>query len=126
MNTSGEDGGDNFTIPGSSISILVSDHKARLSQVELDLCVIEGYATILDQVLARSGDGDLPLNSWAKSYGNVVINLEDFCPPTFRMTYSVVAAVLRSIALYTSQRGYYEMQVEVWNNSFGHVGTGEY
>ena len=112
-------------MPGTPISIILSEFHGLLSQVELDLCIIEGSATIFEKVVARGSDGFLPLNSWSAKYGNVVINFEDFCPPSFRMRYSVLVTALRAIALFASQYGYHGMQVEVWNNSWGHVGTGD-
>ena len=114
-----------FTVPGTPISLDLSNFHGLLNQGELDLCVIEGFASIFNIVVAKGSDVDLPLNSWSSRYGNVVINVDDFAPPSFRMTYGVVATMLRGIALFASMHGFVEMQVEVYNKQKGHLGTGE-
>ena len=97
-----------------------------VSQSELNLCIIEGIASNFNNVLAKGKDGFLPLNSAEYKYGNVVINMDDFAAPTFRMTYNSVVTTLRGIALFTSMHGYYGMSFDVYEGRKGHVGTGEF
>lgn len=116
-----------FIVPGTPISLQFSNlEKNFLSQGELDMCVIEGFAEIFDKVIAKGKDGFLPPpNTWSSKYGNTVINLEDFCPPTYRMSYLDLVTALRGIALFANQGAYLEMHVDVWNKYLGHVGTGD-
>jgi len=66
----------------------------------------------------------LPLNTWSSQYGNTVINVDDFRPPTFHMNYSTVTTMLRGVALFASQHGYVQMQVEVFDKVVGLLGIG--
>ena len=115
-----------FKIPGTQISLIFSRFSKVISQQELDLCVIEGITSIFNNVLAKGKDGFLPLNSAEYKYGNVVINVDDFSSPAFRMTYASVVTSLRGIALFTSMRGYYSMSFDVYEGKKGHVGTGQF
>lgn len=114
-----------FLIPGTKIKLVFSIFSSLVSQVELDLCVIEGISSILDKTLIKGKDAILPVGSVEYKYGNVVINVYDFSAPAFRMTYASVASTLRGIALFTSLFGYYGVAFEVYNEK-GHVGTGEF
>lgn len=97
-----------------------------ISQSELDLCIIEGIVSNFDKVLAKGKDGVLPLNSAEYKYGNVVVIVDDFSPPAFRMSYASVITTLRGIALFTSQYGYYAMDFDVYQGKVGRVGTGQF
>ena len=115
-----------FPVPGTKIKIVFSKYSALVSQGELDLCVIEGISSILDKILIKGKDATLPLGSVEYKYGNVVINVYDFSPPTFAMTYASVASTLRGVALFTSSFGYYGMTFDVYKVDKGHVGTGDF
>ena len=119
------DGTINFLVPGTKIKLVFSTYSALVSQVELDLCVVEAISNIFDKVLIRGKDTTLPLNSVDFKYGNVVINVYDFSPPAFAMTYASVVTTLRGVALFTSLFGYYGVTFEVYNGDEGHVGSGE-
>ena len=114
-----------FNIPGTRIDLMLSNFHGLLNQSELDLCVIEGFGDIFGKVIAKGSDAELPLNMWSSKYGNVVINLYDFSPPAFHMTYGSVATTLRGIALFASQHGYVQMQFDVFDSKVDHLGTGE-
>lgn len=116
----------NFLVPGTKIKLVFSTHSALVSQVELDLCVIEAISNIFNKVLIRGKDTALPLNSVDYKYGNVVINVYDFSPPAFGMTYASVVTTLRGVALFASLFGYYGGTFEVFNGDKGHVGLGEF
>ena len=115
----------NFSIPGSSISLMLRNFHGYLNQGELDLCIIEGVALIVDKIIVKRGDGFLPLNKWTSQYGNTVINIYDYHPPSFQMTWRTIVVTLRSIALFASMYGYVDMDFEVWDTYLGHVGNGE-
>ena len=115
-----------FPVPGTNIKLVFSKYSKLVSQNELDLCVIEGISSIFDKILQKGKDGTLPLGSVEYKYGNVVINVYDFSPPAFAMTYASVASTLRGVALFTSLFGYYGMTFDVYNVEKGHVGTGEF
>ncbi|KAF6240839.1 hypothetical protein HO173_000631 [Letharia columbiana] len=115
-----------FYIPGTQTSLVFSRFTKVISQTELDLCVIEGIGYLFGAVLAKGGDGFLPLNRVEYKYGNVVINVHDFAAPSFRMTYASVVSTLRGIALFTSMYGYFGMAFEVYDGKKGHVGTGDF
>lgn len=55
----------------------------------------------------------------------MVINVEDFSSPVFRLTYGILVSTLRGIALFASLHGYVEMRFDVFDGKWGHVGTGE-
>ena len=118
--------GITFPVPGTKIKLVFSKFSALVSQGELDLCVIEGISSILDKILIKGKDASLPLGSVDYKYGNVVINVYDFSPPTFAMTYASVASTLRGVGLFTSLYGYYGMTFDVYHVDKGHVGTGEF
>ena len=115
-----------FPVPGTNIKLVFSRYSPLISQGELDLCVIEGISSIFDKILIIGKDATLPLNSVEYKYGNVVINVYDFSPPSFAMTYASVASTLRGVALFTSQLGYYGMTFDVYKIDKGHVGTGDF
>ena len=115
-----------FKIPGTQTSLIFSRFSKVISQSELDLCIIEGIVSNFNTVLAKGKDGFLPLNSAEFKYGNVVINMDDFSAPSFRMSYASVITTLRGIALFTSMHGYYAMSFDVYEGKKGHVGTGEF
>ena len=115
-----------FPVPGTKIKLIFSNHSPLVSQGQLDLCVIEGISSIFDKILIKGKDFPLPLNSVEYKYGNVVINVHDFSPPTFAMTFASVASTLRGIALYASLFGYYGMTFDVYNIDKGHVGIGDF
>ncbi|CAD6587495.1 MAG: hypothetical protein ASARMPRED_003164 [Alectoria sarmentosa] len=115
-----------FNIPGTEINLIFSRFANVISQTELELCIIEGIASLFGAVLVRGKDGFLPLNSVDYKYGNLVINVYDFSSPSFRMTYASVVSTLRGIALFTSLYGYYGMSFEVYQGRTGHVGTGDF
>ena len=115
-----------FLVPGTKIKLVFSKYSALVSQVELDLCVIEGISSIFDKILIKGKDATLPLGSVDYKYGNVVINVYDFSAPAFAMTYASVASTLRGVALFTSLFGYYGMTFDVYNVEKGHVGSGEF
>ena len=96
-----------------------------ISQTELDLCVIEGMVVLFDQVLAQGKDGFLLRNAVEYKYGNTVINVYDFMPPSLRMTYASVVSTLRGIALFTSLYGYHATTFDVYD-SVRHVGSGDF
>ncbi len=58
-------------------------------------------------------------------YGNVVINVEDFSSPKFRMTNGILVSTLRGIAHFTNLYGYVCMQIDIYDGLWGHVGTGD-
>ena len=120
------DGTINFLVPGTKIKLVFSKYSALVSQVELDLCVVEAISNIFNKVLIRGKDTTLPLNSVDFKYGNVVINVYDFSPPAFGMTYASVVTTLRGVALFTSLFGYYGVTFEIYNGDKGHVGSGEF
>ena len=115
-----------FLVPETKIRLVFSKFSSLVSQVELDLCVIEGISSIFGKILIKGRDATLPLGSVDYKYGNVVINVYDFSPPSFRMTYASVVSTLRGIALFTSLFGYYGMTFEVYNGDTGHVGAGDF
>ena len=114
-----------FNVPGTQTSLIFSRFSDLLSQTELDLCVIEGIGSLFGRVLSKGKDGFLPLSSVDYKYGNVVINVHDFSPPAFRMTYASVVSTLRGIALFTSLYGYYGLVFDVYDGEKGHVGSGD-
>ena len=50
--------------------------------------------------------------------------LQDYSAPAFRMTYKVVADVLRGVGLFMSLYGWFEVRVEVFVKGTGYVGVG--
>ena len=50
--------------------------------------------------------------------------LQDYSAPAFRMTYKVVADVLRGVGLFMSLYGWFEVRVEVFVKGTGFVGVG--
>ena len=106
--------------------LIFSRFSKVVSQSELDLCIIEGIVSSFDKVLAKGKDDVLPLNSVQYKYGNVVVTVDDFSPPSFRMSYASVITTLRGIALFTSMHGYYAMSFDVYQGKDGHVGTGQF
>ena len=114
-----------FNVPGTPIDLLLSKFHGLLNQGELDLCVIEGFGAIFEKAVEKGADSGLPNNAWSSKYGNTVINIDDFSPPDFHMTYSALVTMLRGIALFASQHGYVQMQVEVLDKTLGLLGTGE-
>ena len=115
-----------FPVPGTKINLVFSKYSKLISQGELDLCVIEGISSIFDKILIKGKDATLPLGSVEYKYGNIVINVYDFSPPTFAMTYASVATTLRGIALFTSLFGYYGMTFDVVKVDKGHIGIGDF
>ena len=107
------------------MSLILTNFHGLLNQAEVDLCVIEGIASLFDIAVKEGSDGFLPLRKWSVKYGNTIINIEDHQPPSYRMTYRTIVTALRYIALFASQYGYVDMQFEVWDKYDGHVGDGE-
>lgn len=118
--------GITFRVPGTQISLILSKFGRLISQVELDLCIIEGIASIFATTLAKGKDGPLPLSAVDYKYGNVVINVHDFSAPAFSMTYASVVSTLRGIALFSSLHGYRGTVFDVYDGKNGHVGTGDW
>lgn len=113
-----------FAVPGTPISLMLSKFHGLLSQGELDLCIIEGLGSIFESVVAKGTDGGLPLHTWSSEWANNIINIDDFHPPDFVMTYGYLVTVLRGIALFTSQHGYVEMDFHVYLDNEGYIGAG--
>ena len=86
--------------------------------------MIEAIGSIFAITVARGEDGFLPLNTKTYKYGNVVINVDDYSAPAFRMTYGILVSTLRGVALFASLYGYVEMHMEIYDGKWGHVGTG--
>ena len=63
-------------------------------------------------------------NKFVQRYGEVEILVYDYSQPAFRMTYRIVANMLRGIALFMSMYGYFEVTVGVFDAETGHVGAG--
>ena len=75
-------------------------------------------------MLAAKKDGFLPLSRFKQTYGGTVIEVRDFSEPAFRMTWQVVANMLRGIAMFMSLYGWMEVEVGVFDGGLGHVGAG--
>ena len=114
-----------LTVPGTKTSIHFNKYGNLLHQGELDLCIIEALGSIFATTVMRGKDGFLPLHMKMYRYGDVVIHVEDFSSPTFRMTYGILVSTLRGIALFASLYGFVEMKIDIYDGKWGHVGTGE-
>ena len=69
-------------------------------------------------------DDYLPYSKFKQTYGRTEIAVTDWAGPAFRMTFSLVANMLRGIALYMSMHGWWEVSVGVFDAGVGHVGAG--
>jgi hypothetical protein len=49
--------------------------------------------------------------------------MDDWAPPSQRLTYGIVASALRGLALFASLYGYVEVDVDVMDGEWGMVGT---
>ena len=104
-----------------------SNYGGLMSQTELDLCLIEGLSAILSTISSSSTKTEesyLPTHKFKQSYGKVEVLLQDYSAPAFRMTYKVVADVLRGVGLFMSLYGWFEVRVEVFVKDTGYVGVG--
>ena len=113
-----------FLVPGTQTRLIFSDPGPLLSQTEHQLCVIEALGSIFATVVAKRADGFLPRYSVAYRYGNVVIELHDYSPPDFRLTYGIVVSTLRGLAFYASLYGYFSTNLDIYDGHWGHVGVG--
>ena len=111
-------------VPGTQTRLQFVSYKALLSQTETDLCIIEALGDIFHTVVKNKQDGFLPLNVYLQSYGEVIIRMDDFVPPTQRLTYGIVTSTFRGLALFFSLYGYFEVDIEIYDGKWGHVGTG--
>lgn len=113
-----------FSVPGTLIKLHLSSFHGLLNQGELDLCIIEGLSKIFETVVATGSDGGLPLHYWTTRWVNIIFTVEDVHPPAFAMTYGYLVSTLRGVALFASQYGYVEMDIEVYHDTKGYVGIG--
>ena len=105
-----------LVVPGTRTTVPFSNYGALISQTELDLCLIEGLSAILSTISSplhtkTSEDSFLPTHKFKQSYGKVEVLLQDYSAPAFRMTYKVVADVLRGVGLFMSLYGWFEVRV---------------
>jgi len=49
--------------------------------------------------------------------------MDDWAPPSQRLTHGIVASALRGLALFASLYGYVEVDVDVMDGEWGMVGT---
>ena len=113
-----------LSVPGNATSVDFTANKTLLYQSETDLCIIEALADIFATVVRTERDRFLPLHTYLQSYGEVIIQLTDWAPPMQRLKYGIVVSALRGVALFVSMYGYYEVDFEVYDGSWGHLGTG--
>ena len=50
--------------------------------------------------------------------------MDDWAPPTQRLTYGVVTNAMRGLALFFSLHGYFEVDFDINDEMAGHVGSG--
>lgn len=113
-----------ISVPGTATSVDFIAYKSLLYQSDTDLCIIEALANLFATVVREGKDGFLPLHTYLQSYGEVVIQISDWAPPAQRLTYGIVVSALRGVAVFASLYGYYEVDFEVYDGSWGHVGKG--
>lgn len=79
----------------------------------------------MSTVMGLKRDGVLPRSKFTQKYGEVEISVHDSSQPALRMTYGIVANMLRGIALFMSLYGWYEVLVGVFDEGAGKVGVGK-
>ncbi|KAL8822092.1 MAG: hypothetical protein Q9191_007165, partial [Dirinaria sp. TL-2023a] len=79
-----------LSVPGTATSVDFTAFKVLLFKSETDLCIIEALADVFATVVRNGQDGFLPMHTYLQSYGEVIIQMADFAPPTQRLTYGIV------------------------------------
>ncbi|KAL8703484.1 MAG: hypothetical protein Q9201_003327 [Fulgogasparrea decipioides] len=114
-----------FRVPGTDTTIHLSNYGKLLSQTEVSLCLLEGMSDLFAAAVKNKGDGSLTSDKFQKSYGKATVEVQSYHPPVFRLTTGVGVDILRGIGLFMSLYGWFQVNLDIYDRTTGHIGVGQ-